>query len=58
MTQRLVAESKDPEDAYLAYAVRNFSTTEARVQDLGEVELLFAPPAFELFPERWLCECS
>ena len=24
------AESKDPEDAYLAYAVRSFSTTEAR----------------------------
>ncbi len=23
------AESKDPEDAYLAYAVRSFSTTEA-----------------------------
>jgi len=28
------AESKDPEDAYLAYAVRSFSTIEARVQDL------------------------
>ena len=31
------AESKDPEDAYLAYAVRSFSTTEARVQDLAAV---------------------
>jgi hypothetical protein len=29
------AESKDPEDAYLAYAVRSFSTIEARVQDLA-----------------------
>ena len=28
------AQSKDPEDAYLGYAVRSFSTTEARVQDL------------------------
>jgi hypothetical protein len=31
------AESKDPEGAYLAYAVRTFSTTEAREQDLAAV---------------------
>jgi hypothetical protein len=31
------AESKDLEDAYLAYAVGSFSTTEARVQDLVAV---------------------
>ena len=80
------AESKDPGGAYLAHAVRAFSTSEAREQDLpavrtgwsrvhlfmhcnhlpspglckifelgvdraNKVELLFAPPAFELlFP--------
>ncbi|HET6217906.1 MAG TPA: hypothetical protein VFE27_12855 [Acidobacteriaceae bacterium] len=38
MTARLMgAESKDLEDAYLAYAVGSFSTTEARVQDLVAV---------------------
>ena len=31
------AESKDPEDAYLAHAVRSFPTTEAREQDLAAV---------------------
>jgi hypothetical protein len=31
------AESKDPGDAYLTYAVRTFSTTEAREQDLAAV---------------------
>ena len=52
------AESKDPEDAYLAYAVRSFSTTETRVQDLAGVPTwwsrvhLLAPPAFEFVPVR------
>jgi hypothetical protein len=31
------AESKDPEGAYLTHAVRSFSTTEAREQDLAPV---------------------
>jgi hypothetical protein len=31
------AESKDPEDAYLAHAARSFSATEARRQDLAAV---------------------
>jgi hypothetical protein len=31
------AESKDPEGAYLAHAVRGFSTTEARERDLAAV---------------------
>ena len=44
VTPRLMARSRracpehsrgNPEDAYLAYAVRSFSTTEARVQDLA-----------------------
>ena len=59
------AESKDPGGAYLTDAAQTFSTTEAREPiDSGtrlmvtgtffrdhanEVELLFAPPAFELF---------
>jgi hypothetical protein len=31
------AESKDPDGAYLTHAVRTFSTTEAREQDLAAV---------------------
>jgi hypothetical protein len=31
------AESKDPEGAYLTYAIWSFPTTEAREQDLAAV---------------------
>jgi hypothetical protein len=43
VTPRDGAESKDPEDAYLAYAVRSFSTTEARR------DLQFRGPFLEMF---------
>jgi hypothetical protein len=40
------AESKDPEYAYLAYAVRSFSTIEARVQDCCGTRLMVTGAPF------------
>jgi hypothetical protein len=46
------AESKDPGDAYLAYAVRSFSTTEARTWR-KEAQSHSINPEFKDLAQSW-----